>query len=69
MTIGSNNTVLAKSGVTKNLADNMGMVSGFPARLHREEMKYQAKSRRLGHFLDELQELKQKMADIDPTLN
>ena len=71
LTIGSNNTVLAKSGVTKSLADNMGMVSGFPARLHREEMKDQAKSRRLGRFLNELQELKQKIADLAPdsTLN
>ncbi len=69
LTIGSNNTILAKSGVTKSLPDNMGIISGFPARLHREEMKAQAKGRKLGRFLEQLQKLEQKLVDLDLTPN
>ncbi len=44
--IGDNVTIAAKSGVTKDIKDN-SVVSGFPAQDHHEELKIQAKLRRL----------------------
>jgi UDP-3-O-[3-hydroxymyristoyl] glucosamine N-acyltransferase len=46
ITIGENAVVLAKSGVTKDIAPN-SIVSGFPAQDHRKEIVYRAALRRL----------------------
>ena len=44
--IGHNVVILGKSGVTKNIASN-SMVSGFPARDHKIELKEKAKLKKL----------------------
>lgn len=44
--IGDNTVVLAKSGVDKNIKENM-VISGFPAQEHKKELQFQAFLRRL----------------------
>ena len=46
VTIGSDVVVMAESGVTTSIDAGM-VVSGFPARHHRDELKFQAKLRKL----------------------
>lgn len=61
LTIGSNSTVAARAVVTGNLpADSM--VSGFPAKPHKEEMKIKAALRRLPRLLKFVQ-LRKCVAD------
>jgi UDP-3-O-[3-hydroxymyristoyl] glucosamine N-acyltransferase len=55
--VGNNVVILAKSGVTKDIPDNM-VVSGFPARPHREEMKIQAILKKLPDLWEEIKKLK-----------
>jgi UDP-3-O-[3-hydroxymyristoyl] glucosamine N-acyltransferase len=45
-TVGENSIILARAGVTKDIAPN-SVVSGFPAQDHRKEMAFQAALRRL----------------------
>jgi UDP-3-O-[3-hydroxymyristoyl] glucosamine N-acyltransferase len=45
-TVGENSLILARAGVTKDIAPN-SVVSGFPAQDHRREMAFQAALRRL----------------------
>uniref|UniRef100_A0A7C3RS65 UDP-3-O-acylglucosamine N-acyltransferase n=1 Tax=Dictyoglomus thermophilum TaxID=14 RepID=A0A7C3RS65_DICTH len=58
--VGNNVTILAKSGVIKDIPDNM-IVSGFPARPHREEMRVQAIMRRLPEIWEEIKKLRDKL--------
>lgn len=46
ITIGENSIIMARAGVTKDIAPN-SVVSGFPAQDHRKEMAYRASLRRL----------------------
>jgi len=46
ITIGENSIIMARSGVTKDVAPN-SVVSGFPAQEHRKEMAYRAALRRV----------------------
>ncbi len=55
--VGNNVVILAKSGVTKDIPDNM-VVSGFPARPHKEEMKIQAILRKLPELWEEIKRLR-----------
>jgi UDP-3-O-[3-hydroxymyristoyl] glucosamine N-acyltransferase len=54
--IGDNVTVAGRSGVTKDIADGV-TVSGFPARDHREEMRFQASLRHITDYRDRLEKL------------
>jgi UDP-3-O-[3-hydroxymyristoyl] glucosamine N-acyltransferase len=58
--VGNNVTILAKSGVIKDIPDNM-VVSGFPARPHKEEMRVQAIMRRLPEIWEEIKRLRDKL--------
>ena len=51
--VGKGSIVAAKSGVTKDIPPGM-MVSGFPARDHREELKIQALTQRLPEIYERL---------------
>ena len=51
--VGKGAVVAAKSGVTKDIPPGM-MVSGFPARDHREELKIQALTQRLPEIYERL---------------
>lgn len=46
VSVGDNAVILARSGITQDIPANT-MVSGFPAREHRTEMRHQAKLHRL----------------------
>ena len=63
--IGSDNIVLAKSAVTKNLPDQTGMVSGFPARSHKQQLKIQALNQKLPLILQEISELCNRIEELE----
>ena len=65
LTIGSDNIVLAKSGITKNLPDRTGMVSGFPARRHKQQLKIQALNQKLPLVLQEISELCDRIEELE----
>ena len=68
LTIGDHNVILARSGVTKSIPDNAGIISGFPARLHRDELKAQAQARRSTQINRELQDLRQRIIGLEAIL-
>ncbi|MNX83384.1 UDP-3-O-acylglucosamine N-acyltransferase [compost metagenome] len=63
LTIGADTVVAAKAGVTKSLPSRV-MVSGFPARPHREELRRQAQIERLGELADQVKALQAAIAAI-----
>lgn len=58
--IGSDSLVLARTGVTKDVPDR-AVVSGFPARPHREELRRLAAVDKLPQLARELRELTQRV--------
>ena len=62
--IGSGTTVAARSGVTKSIPSNI-CVSGFPARIHRQEQKTQAYVQRLPKLVKRIQELEKKVNEFE----
>ncbi|MNR78957.1 UDP-3-O-acylglucosamine N-acyltransferase [compost metagenome] len=58
--IGSDSLVLARTGVTKDVPGR-AVVSGFPARPHREELRRQAAVDKLPQLARELRELTQRV--------
>ena len=68
LTIGDHNVILARSGITKSIPDNAGIISGFPARLHRDELKAQAQARRSTQINRELQDLRQRIIGLEAIL-
>lgn len=61
LTIGDQAMVLARSGVTKDIPAKT-MVSGFPARPHKEELRRQAALAQLDRMREELAALKSRFA-------
>lgn len=61
LTIGEDTVVAAKAGVTKSLPSRV-MVSGFPARPHREELRRQASLDQVSALVAQLRELKAEVA-------
>ncbi len=55
LTIGDRVTVAAKSGVTKDTPSDQ-LLSGFPARPHKDELRKQAESARAGKRLDKIEQ-------------
>jgi len=62
--VGRGTIVAAKSGVTKDIPPGM-MVSGFPARDHREELKIQALMQKLPEIYERLVHLERKLGAKD----
>jgi UDP-3-O-[3-hydroxymyristoyl] glucosamine N-acyltransferase len=60
--IGDNVTVAGRAGVTKNVGDKL-TVSGFPAREHSEEKRFQASLRRVRDYGERIEKL-EKTAGI-----
>jgi UDP-3-O-[3-hydroxymyristoyl] glucosamine N-acyltransferase len=58
--IGSDSLILARSGITKDVP-NRSVVSGFPARPHREELRRLAAVDKLPQLARELRELTQRV--------
>lgn len=63
LTIGSDTVVAAKAGVTKSLPSRV-MVSGFPARPHREELRRQAQVERVGELAEQVKALQAALAAL-----
>ncbi|MDA8575750.1 UDP-3-O-(3-hydroxymyristoyl)glucosamine N-acyltransferase [Candidatus Marinamargulisbacteria bacterium] len=47
VTIGSNSVILSRAGVTKSFPSGGVTLFGFPAQLHRDELRFQAKLKRM----------------------
>ncbi len=60
VTIGKGVTIAGRSGVTKDIPDGV-TVSGFPAREHREENRFQASLRRVPSYLERLRDLEREV--------
>ncbi|MCX7845389.1 MAG: UDP-3-O-(3-hydroxymyristoyl)glucosamine N-acyltransferase [Dictyoglomaceae bacterium] len=54
--VGNGVIIMGRAGVTKDIPDN-SIVSGFPARSHREELKWQALLRRLPEIWEKIKKL------------
>jgi UDP-3-O-[3-hydroxymyristoyl] glucosamine N-acyltransferase len=54
--VGNKVIIMARAGVTKDIPDN-AIVSGFPARSHKEELKWQAILRRLPEIWEKIRRL------------
>ncbi|MEN2984077.1 MAG: UDP-3-O-(3-hydroxymyristoyl)glucosamine N-acyltransferase [Dictyoglomaceae bacterium] len=54
--VGNGVVILARSGVTKDIPDG-SIVSGFPARLHKEELKLQSLLRKLPEIWEKVKKL------------
>jgi UDP-3-O-[3-hydroxymyristoyl] glucosamine N-acyltransferase len=63
VTIGEKAQVAANAGAVKDVPPG-AIVSGFPARDHREQMKIQALMARLPEMREEIRRLKKEIADI-----
>ncbi|MDR3333070.1 MAG: UDP-3-O-(3-hydroxymyristoyl)glucosamine N-acyltransferase [Synergistaceae bacterium] len=64
VTIGRGVTIAGRSGVTKVIKDGL-VVSGFPAREHAEETKFQASLRRVPELLERTKRLERRMDGIN----
>jgi UDP-3-O-[3-hydroxymyristoyl] glucosamine N-acyltransferase len=60
--IGEGVTIAGRSGVTKNIKSGL-VVSGFPAREHKEEIHFQASLRRFQNYADRLGALEKTIRD------
>lgn len=54
--VGNRVVIMARAGVTKDIPDN-SVVSGFPARPHKEELKFQAILKRLPEIWEKIKRL------------
>ena len=63
VTIGDNVTVAGRAGVTKNIGSGL-TVSGFPARDHMEENRYQAALRRVPSYSERLKKVECALAEL-----
>ena len=66
--IGDNAVLMAQAGITKSVPPDT-MVSGYPARPHREAMKIYAAMQRLPEMVKTLNELKTKIKELEKRLN
>ncbi|OGH97752.1 MAG: UDP-3-O-(3-hydroxymyristoyl)glucosamine N-acyltransferase [Candidatus Margulisbacteria bacterium GWF2_38_17] len=64
--IGNGCTILGKAGVTKDLAENQ-LVSGFPARDHREEIAFVSRLRRLPETVKIIKKILKDKGILDDT--
>jgi UDP-3-O-[3-hydroxymyristoyl] glucosamine N-acyltransferase len=65
--VGDNTTVGGGSGVLRPVSGNT-MVSGFPARPHRDELHVQAAMHKLPELLKELKQLKERIQKLEQEL-
>lgn len=68
LTLGKNSVLYAKSAVTKS-APAGSQLSGFPARPHKQELRYQASTRKLPELLREFSQLQKKVEELEEKLN
>ncbi|MDD4294371.1 MAG: UDP-3-O-(3-hydroxymyristoyl)glucosamine N-acyltransferase [Candidatus Omnitrophica bacterium] len=64
ITIGANAIVAAQAGVTKSVPDNT-MVSGYPAKPHKEAMKVNACLQKLPQLYKQIQDLQKRIEELE----
>ena len=67
VSIGKGAIVAAQAGVTADIPD-CTMVSGYPARPHRDQLKLEAAVRKLPEALAELRDLRKRIAELEERL-
>lgn len=68
ISIGDNNIIAGKAGVTKDTGSNQ-VLSGFPARPHKEELIRQANVGRIEKLADKIKELEKEIANLKQQIN
>lgn len=66
--IGDGTMVAARSGVTKSIPPGV-CVSGFPARIHRQEQKTLAYVQRLPRLVEQVKQLENKFNELESKLS
>lgn len=67
ITIGDHSAIGAQSGVSKDVPPGV-MVSGYPAKPHREELRIEAAVHKLPEVMKEFKELKEKIKELEKRL-
>jgi len=62
--VGDNVIAAARTGITKSIPDNT-LISGFPAKVHKKEMKIKASLGRLPELLEEIKTLRKKIQELE----
>jgi len=68
VTVGNNAVIAGKAGVTKNIPSNM-VVSGFPARERRSNMKAQAYLQRQPRLYEKIASLEKRIKELEKKLS
>lgn len=68
ISIGDNNIIAGKAGVTKDTGSNQ-VLSGFPARPHKEELTRQANIGRIEKLADKIKELEKEIENLKQQIN
>ena len=68
LTVGENSVLYAKSAITKDTPPN-SQLSGFPARPHKKELRFQAATRKLPELMQEFKKLQKKVVELEEKLN
>jgi UDP-3-O-[3-hydroxymyristoyl] glucosamine N-acyltransferase len=68
ITVGEDNVIFAKSGVTKDLPPGGGYFSGFPARPHAQELRFQASLHKLPEMLHQFALLQERVDELEAKL-
>jgi UDP-3-O-[3-hydroxymyristoyl] glucosamine N-acyltransferase len=64
LVIGDGARIAAKAGVTKDVPPGAA-VSGYPAELHRDDLRHQAAVRRIGEILERLKAAEARLAELE----
>lgn len=67
LTVGENSVLYAKSAITKDAPPN-SQLSGFPARPHKQELRFQAATRKLPALMHEFKHLQKKVVELEEKL-
>ena len=67
ITIGSNTTIGGRSGVNHNIPEN-SVVSGFPAKPHKEALRIQAMTQRLPSTMQTIREMEKRIEELEKKL-
>lgn len=68
VSIGDNNMIAGKAGITKDTGSNQ-VLSGFPARPHKEELTRQANIGRIEKLADKIKDLEKEIENLKQQVN
>ncbi|MCG9126267.1 UDP-3-O-(3-hydroxymyristoyl)glucosamine N-acyltransferase [Candidatus Poribacteria bacterium] len=67
LSVGENSVLFAKSAITKDTPPN-SQLSGFPARPHKQELRFQAANRKLPELMRGFKQLQEKVVELEEKL-